>query len=192
MVYMAATQVPPGPDSYMFSVRTVQDLSAVMPAIQAALSRVDPGLRPASVMTLEDHVGRSILRERMLAMLAGFFGALSLLLSAVGVYGVMALLVARRRREIGVRMALGASAGSVLRMVLRETSRLTLLGCAIGAGLGLVLMRTTESVLYGIQPHDPLTFGAAIACLLLIALGASYLPGHSAARTNPVEALRLD
>jgi predicted permease len=192
MVYVAATQVPPGPDSYMFAARTSVGVGAATMAIRTALSRIDRALQPTSVMTLEDHVDRSILQERMLATLAGYFGAVSLLLSAVGVYGLMAFQVMRRQREIGVRMALGANAGSVLAMVLGETSRLTLIGCALGAIAALALTQSTEHVLFGIAPHDPLTFGAAIACLLFVALGAAYAPAHMAARTNPVEVLRLD
>ena len=128
----------------------------------------------------------------MLATLAGFFGGLTLSLCAVGIYGVMAFQVARRRKEIGIRMALGADAGSVIGMVLGQTARLTLAGCAIGAPGGLALARVTEGILYGIRPHDPPTFVAAIAGLLLIALAAAYLPARSAARANPVEMLRVD
>ena len=127
-----------------------------------------------------------------MATLAGFFGAQALLLGMVGIYGVMAFQVARRRREIGIRMALGADAGKVIGMVLGQTARLTLLGCAIGACCGLVLLRTAGEMLYGVGPNDPATFLAAIAGLLVVALAAAYLPGRSAARTNPVDTLRAE
>jgi ABC-type antimicrobial peptide transport system permease subunit len=104
----------------------------------------------------------------------------------------MAFQVARRRREIGIRMALGADESSVIGMVLGQTARLTLAGCAIGAVGGLALTRIAQGILYGVRANDPLTFIAAAAGLLLIALAAAYLPGRSAARTNPTETLRVD
>jgi predicted permease len=191
-IYMMNAQVPPGPDSYTFAVRTDGGMTTAVEAIRAALAHVDPELRPVSVLSLEDHVTRSLLQERMLATLAMFFGALALLLGAVGIYGTMAFQVARRRREIGIRMALGADEGSVIAMVLGQTARLTLAGCAIGAAAGLALTRIAEGILYGVRANDPLTFITAAAGLLLIALAAAYLPGHSAARTNPVDTLRVD
>jgi len=191
-IYMMNAQVPPGPDSYTFAVRTEGGMATAVQAIRAALAHVDPELRPVSVLSLEDHVTRSLLQERMLATLAAFFGALALLLGAVGIYGTMAFHVARRRREIGIRMALGADERSVIGMVLGQTARLTLAGCAIGAAAGLALTRIAEGILYGVRANDPLTFSAAAAGLLLIALAAAYLPGRSAARTNPVDTLRID
>jgi predicted permease len=191
-IYMMNAQVPPGPDSYTFAVRTEGGMAAAVQAIGAALAHVDPELRPVSVLSLEDHVARSLLQERMLATLAAFFGALALSLGAVGIYGTMAFQVARRRREIGIRMALGADESSVIAMVLGQTARLTLAGCAIGAAAGLALTHLAESLLYGVSPNDPPTFLAAAAGLLLIALAAAYLPGRSAARTNPIETLRVD
>ena len=191
-VYMMASQVPPGPDSYMFAVRSAAGMAAAVASIEATLAGIDKGLRPTSLMSLEDHVAQSLLRERMLAALAGFFGAQALLLAVVGIYGVMAFQVARRRREIGIRMALGAGAGSVIGMVLGETARLTLVGSAAGVAGGLVLARATEGLLFGIGASDPVTYGLAFAVLLVTALGAAYLPGRSAARTDPAATLRMD
>jgi predicted permease len=191
-IYFANAQVLPGPDSYTFAVRMDGGMATAVQAIRAALAHVDAQLRPVSVVSLDDHVTRSLLQERMLATLAGFFGALALLLGAVGIYGTMAFQVARRRREIGIRMALGADAGSVIGMVLGQTARLTLLGCAIGAAGGLALTRLAQGILYGVSADDPPTFAMAAAALMLIALAAAYLPGRSAARTNPVETLRVD
>jgi predicted permease len=191
-IYFANAQVPPGPDSYTFAVRTEGGMAPAVQAIRTALAHVDAQLRPVSVVSLGDHVTRSLLQERMLATLAGFFGALALLLGAVGIYGTMAFQVARRRREIGIRMALGADAGSVIGMVLGQTARLTLLGCGLGVAGGLALTRLTQGILYGVSADDPPTFAAAAGALMLIALAAAYLPGRSAARTNPVETLRVD
>ncbi len=191
-VYLATAQVPPPPDSFVFSVRTGAGMASAVRAIDIALTRVDKALRPVNVVSMDDHVAQSLLRERMLATLGGFFGAQALLLSAVGIYGVMAFQVTRRRREIGIRMALGADAGAVIAMVLGQTARLTLLGGAIGAAAGLMLTRGAQEILYGVRPNDPPTFISAVAALLLIALAAAYLPGRSAARTNPVTTLRAD
>jgi ABC-type antimicrobial peptide transport system permease subunit len=126
----------------------------------------------------------------MMATLASFFAAQALLLSMVGIYGVMAFQVARRRREIGIRMALGADGNSMIGMVLGQTVRLTLLGSAIGASCGLLVLRGAGEMLYGVGPNDPATFLAAITALLVVALAAAYIPGRKAARTNPVDALR--
>jgi ABC-type antimicrobial peptide transport system permease subunit len=128
----------------------------------------------------------------MLASLGASFGGVALLLGAVGIYGVMAYQVARRRREIGVRVALGATAKTVVGMILRQTAALTLAGSVIGAVGGLALSELARGLLFGIEPNDPFTFAAAIGSLLLVALGAAYLPGRRAAQTNPVETLRAE
>jgi len=189
-VYMMAAQVPPGPDSYTFALRARPGVGPA--AIAAALASVDRSLRPANVISLEDHVSRSLLRERLVATLAGFFGVQGLLLSAVGIYGVMAFQVARRRREIGIRIALGANTGTVIGMVLSQTARLTLLGSAIGACCGLVALRGIGEMLYQVGPNDPATFLTAMTGLLAVALAAAYLPGRNAARANPVDTLRTE
>jgi predicted permease len=191
-VYMAASQVPPGPDSYTFSVRAVGGIAAVVPVIEGTLRNVDRALRPAGIVSMGDHVARSLLQERMLSALATFFGVLALLLATVGIYGVMAFQVARRRREIGIRMALGADKGVVIGMILGQTARLTILGSIIGVAAGSLLTRLTKKLLFGIEPNDPVSFAGAVAVLILIALVAAYLPGRGAAQTNPVETLRLD
>jgi predicted permease len=190
-VYFAAAQVPPG-DSTVFAVRTRSNISAAGPPIQQVLTKVDPILRIKDMHTLQDHVARSIFQERMLAILAGFFGALTLVLAAVGIYGVMAYNVSRRKREIGIRMALGANRGSVTRLVLGQTIALTVLGSIIGTVASFGLTRIAAGFLFGIRPNDPVTIAGAIATLVLVALAASYVPGRSAARTNPLETLRID
>ena len=193
-VYLPAAQLPArsGSEANMYFLRTTAGVPTVAPAVQAILQRFDKELRPVGMNSLEEHVAKSVLQERMLATLGGFFGALALLLGAIGIYGVMAFQVARRRREIGIRMALGADAGSVIGMILGQTARLTLAGCIIGAAGGLALTRVAEGILYEVRPNDPVTFGAAITALVLVALAAAYLPGRVAARTNPVETLRSE
>ena len=128
----------------------------------------------------------------MLAILAGFFGGLALLLASIGIYGVMAFQVARRRKELGIRLALGASTYQLMGMVLGQAGRLLAAGCAIGLAGALAVTRFAESMLFGITATDPMTFGLSIGSLTLVALAASYLPGRSATRLNPAETLHCD
>jgi ABC-type antimicrobial peptide transport system permease subunit len=161
-------------------------------AIEARLRAIDPAFRVGEPLTMEEHVARSILTERMLATLSGFFGALGLLVAAIGIYGVMAFQVARRRKEIGIRLAVGASPRQLVGMVMGETARLVVVAGAIGLAGALALTRLTEKMLFGIKPADPATFAMAIAAVTLAALAAAYLPGRRAARLNPIETLRCD
>lgn len=189
-VYFPMTHLPTG--NATFAIRTERSASALASEIQAAVLRVDDAGRAQGVRSMETHVARSLLTERILAWLGAFFGALALLLGAIGIYGVMAYQVARRRREIGIRMALGARAGTVVAMILRQTARLTLLGSAIGVVGGLALAKLAKGFLFRIQPNDPITYSAAIGSLLLVALAAACLPARRAARTSPVETLRTE
>jgi ABC-type antimicrobial peptide transport system permease subunit len=126
------------------------------------------------------------------AWLAGFFGALALLLVAIGLFGVVSYMMSARRREIGIRMALGADSGSVIRMVLGQTLCLTLIGCAIGVLAALAVTRVAQGILFEVAPGDPTVFGSSVAVLALVALAAAYLPSRAAARANPVESLHAD
>jgi ABC-type antimicrobial peptide transport system permease subunit len=139
---------------------------------------------------LKTQIRDGLLRERLMATLAGFYGVLATTLAMVGLYGVISYMVARRTNEIGVRIALGASPGNILRMVLREAAGLLALGLALGTVLALALGSTTASMLYGLQPRDPQTLGAAIAGMALVALIASLLPARRAAIVQPMAALR--
>ena len=141
---------------------------------------------------MDDLIARSVLQERMLATLAGAFGGLALRLAALGVYGVMAYQVARRRREIGIHLALGAEPRQVLGMVVGQTARLVLAGSALGVPCALALTRFASGALYGLGPRDPATFAAAVLALLLVAVVAACVPGRSATRIDPIESLRCD
>ncbi|MEW6125613.1 MAG: ABC transporter permease [Acidobacteriota bacterium] len=142
--------------------------------------------------TLDEQVNQSLLQERLLSTLALFFGGLALLLACIGVYGVLKLDVARRTHEIGIRMALGASAGRVRRLVLREMLGWVALGVAIGLGAALLATQWAESLLFGLKPNDPLTIGLAVALLLAVAAVAGYLPARRAAKVDPLVALRCE
>jgi predicted permease len=157
--------------------------------VKSAIARVN---RDVSIEfeTLAGKVDSSIEREKLLACLSGFFGALALLLAAIGLYGVMSYNVTRRRNEIGIRMALGAEQSRVLRMVLGEVTVLIGAGLAVGFGAALTATRLVATFLYGLQPNDPSTLGAAGIVLTAVALLAGYLPARRASKVDPMTALR--
>jgi putative ABC transport system permease protein len=139
---------------------------------------------------LKTQIRNSLLREQLMATLSGFFGVLAGLLATIGLYGVMSYMVARRRTEIGIRMALGAERRTVTRMILREALVLTSTGLAAGIVLALALGRAVSSLLFELRPNDPLTIVLAAAALGTLAFAASYLPAQRAARLDPMTALR--
>jgi putative ABC transport system permease protein len=174
---------------YQFELRTAGAPAALASGAKAAIAEVN---RDVSVQlkTLAAQVEDSLVRERLLASLSGFFGGLALLLATVGLYGVMSYNVARRRNEIGIRMALGAEHSRVLRMVLREVAILIGAGLAIGLGAAIGATRLIASFLYGTKANDPWTLTLAVAVLALVAAVAGFLPARSAARLDPMSALR--
>ncbi len=171
-------------------VRTSLPPRAALDAMRGVVSSLDPSLALYGVGTLEDLVQRSIVNERLIASLSAFLSAVATALAIVGLYGAMAYTVTRRRREIGIRMALGARAAQVVRSVLREAGRLVGLGLAIGLGAAAWLGQYLQSQLYGVRSADPTTMVAAAALLALVALGAAVIPARRAARTAPMAALR--
>jgi predicted permease len=177
--------------SYSFEVRTGHPEALVEPVRRAVLG-VDPRLVPLDLAPLRDHVDKSLRDERLVARLSTVFGALALLLAAVGLYGVISYATSRRVGEIGVRMALGANGRAVLWMVLRETLVLALTGAALGVPAVLACAHLLSSRLYGLAGHDlPILAGAA-ALLVVVALVAGALPAARATRIQPTEALRAD
>ncbi len=135
-------------------------------------------------------MAESLNRERLLAALSGFFGALALLLATLGLYGVMSYSVARRTNEIGIRMALGAEQGRVLRMVLGEVSTLIAIGLVAGSAAALATARFVSGLLYGVTPTDPVTLSLAVGVLASVAAIAGYLPARRASKLDPMVALR--
>jgi putative ABC transport system permease protein len=158
-------------------------------AIAAALTQVDRDLA-FSFWPLADQVNASLIQERLVAMLSGFFGALALLLAALGLYGVTAYAVSRRRAEIGIRMALGAAPGGVVRMVLARVILLVGLGVVVGGSISLWASTFVSTLLYGLEPRDPITLAGAAATLAAIGGVAGWLPAHRASRIDPSEVLR--
>ena len=163
---------------------------AFMTQIRAAIHSEEPNLAVWDMMTLDEAVERSLGSEKLLAKLAGFFGALALLLASIGLYGVMAYSVSRRTNEIGIRMALGAQPGNVLNMVLSESVWLVAAGFAAGIPAALACGRFVSSQLYGVEPNDLLTIAIAAGSLLGVAMLASFLPARRAAHLDPLTALR--
>jgi ABC-type antimicrobial peptide transport system permease subunit len=157
--------------------------------VKKSMEELNPAIS-LGFQSLSVQVAESLVRERVLAMLSGFFGGLALLLATIGLYGVMAYSVARRRNEIGIRMALGAPSSGILRMVLREVTILVVAGLALGVAGAMASTRLLESFLYGMTPRDPWTLSLAAAVLATVALLAGYLPARRASRVDPMVALR--
>ena len=141
---------------------------------------------------MEELVARSVSQRRFNLLLLAAFASVALLLAAVGIYGVMSYSVEQRTREIGVRMAMGAQRGDVLRLVIGEGMKLALIGALLGLGGALALTRLLKTLLFGVSATDPLTFIAIAALLISMALLACWIPGRRAAKVDPMVALRID
>ena len=172
-----------------YILRTSAPVGGVFRAATAAVAEINPAIGiQFSVLTTQ--LKESLMRDRLMAVLAGAFGILAGSLAVLGLYGVIAYMVARRRNEIGVRIALGAGRGRVIQMVLTEAVLLVSMGLVVGTGLALWAARAATTMLYGLKPYDPVTLGGAIALLAVVALIASYGPAYRASRLEPMDALR--
>jgi ABC-type antimicrobial peptide transport system permease subunit len=176
----------------MFYVRSAGDPGALGPSMRAAVRTADANVPLWEMSPITLRIADSIYVERLLAMLSIAFGVLATLLAALGLYGIVAFTVARRTAEIGLRMALGAQPGDMLRMVVLEAARLALVGIAIGSAVALAVSRLVESQLFGVEAANPVILTCAAALLALVALGAAMMPGVRAARINPVAALKYE
>ena len=172
--------------------RTGQDPESVAPVLRQVVREADPNLPIFDVKTMQRQIEEDIFAHRIVSLLSVFFGVVATLLAAIGLYGVMSYTVARRTREIGIRMALGAKQGSVLGMILREVAILAAIGIAVAAPLAFPLASLAKSMLFGVAPHDLGILAGAAAVLALTALAAGYIPAARAARVDPLVALRND
>jgi predicted permease len=192
MFYWAFAQAGSGRGQMTLVVRTAGNPTPVAAAIEREAQSLDPAMPRFTAETLAAQLNVSLTQERLVATLSSVFGLLALVLVCIGLYGVMAYDVARRTHEIGIRMALGASERQIARLVLGETLRLVGVGLTIGLGAALIATRWVKSLLFGLQPHDPLTIGLAVLLLLMVAAVAGYLPARRASRVDPMVALRHD
>jgi predicted permease len=188
--YLAAAQQPPGPAT--FEVRTAGDAEAFAAVARDVVRRLDDQLPLVAVRTIEDQIVRSLRQERLFARLAMLLGAVTLCLSAIGLYGLLAYGVAQRVPEIGLRMALGAERSAVRWMILRQSLLLAAAGLVTGGAGAVAGVRLVESMLYQLPARDPLTLAAAGAVMLITCVCAGYLPARRASRVDPLVALRSE
>ena len=180
------------PRAGIMHVRTAGDPAALLPELRRVAMSVDARVPVTDVRTLRDQVSRNLSTERMAMTIGVALGGAALLLAAVGLFGAMSNLVGQRRREIGVRLALGARPAEVARLVVGQGLRLSLAGSVLGIGLALWIGRLIEARLYGVAPFDPLSLAVSIAVLIGVAAVATWAPAARAASTDPVEALRAE
>ncbi len=176
--------------TWTYAIRTRTSPDSVIPLARRLLQNMDPDVPMINVRTQQQQIESTTQQERIFVALTSGFGILALLLAAVGIYGIMAYSVAGRTNEIGIRLALGAMPGQVLGMILREATWISLAGVAVGLGAALVLAQAVKSMLYGLQPADPVSLICGAGLLIAVGLLASWIPARRAAKIQPMEALR--
>ena len=190
MVYYAHAQGSAPLENFV--VRFSGSPDTVVPEVRRAIREANSNLPIDEVVSLSDHVGRSLVQQKLVARLASFFGLLALLLACIGLYGILSYSVARRTGEIGIRMALGASTMDVLKLVLKNGMRLTIIGIVCGLAAAFALTRLLVALLFEVKATDPMTFVVVAVALIVVALLACYIPARRASRVDPLTALRYD
>jgi predicted permease len=175
--------------SVVLAVRSAQDPEMLVPALRSTLASIDRELPLFDVRTMEQRLDRSLVQRRLPMIIALAFGVVALFLAGIGVYGLLGCQVAERRREIGIRMALGSSAADVFRLVMRDGARITVLGILVGLAGAIGMARLMAGLLYGVRTTDPIVVGAVAIVLATVALVATWLPARRAAGTNPAAVL---
>jgi len=189
--FFPIAQIPENDEAENFEIRTAVRPFVMAPAVQEAIAGVNKGI-PVEFRTLSEQVDDSLVQERLLATLSGFFGGLALLLAMIGLYGALSYLVTQRQTEFGIRMALGALPGSILRLVMRDLALVLAAGVGAGVCISLAAVGVLQKMLFGLAPRDPFTMTAAILTLSGVAILAGYLPARRAMRVDPMVALRYE
>jgi putative ABC transport system permease protein len=188
-VYVSFTQAN-GPEQHStLMIRSNESLLPLISSINHTANEISPSM-VLNLTVFKTQIREGLLRESLMATLSGFFGVLATVLAVIGLYGVISYIVIQRRNEIGVRMALGANRSNILRMVLRDAAILLGIGVVVGTGLTMASGTAAASMLYGLEPSDPLTLAAAIAGIVAVGLAASFFPAQRAAKIHPMAALR--
>jgi len=173
-------------------LRTLTASAAAYNVLRNEVKQLDASMPVYAMKTLESQLDQTLLRDRLVALLSAGFGLLATLLASVGLYGVMAFVVARRKKELGIRLALGAQPGYVIWMVMREVLLLLAIGLALGIPSAIALGRFVSSQLYGIDPSDPWIAGATVLLLAVVSALAGLIPARRASRIDPILALRYE
>jgi ABC-type antimicrobial peptide transport system permease subunit len=173
-------------------MRTTNDARSLARSIQQEVQALDRDVPVYRIKTLDQYLGVAVAQPKFNALLLSLFAGLALLLTAIGLYGVMAYAVVQRAQEIGIRIALGAQTGDVLKMVLRQGLKLTMLGLAIGLAAAYALTRYMQSLLFGVKATDLSTFAAIALTLIAVALVACWVPARRATKVDPMIALRCE
>ncbi|HEX8748287.1 MAG TPA: FtsX-like permease family protein, partial [Pyrinomonadaceae bacterium] len=179
-------------NSFMLSVRTASAPESMAASLRKQVYALDPDQPVSDVMTMEERLNQSLSQPRFSAVLLGLFALVALVLAAVGIYGVISYTVTQRTHEIGIRMALGASAQDILKMVVGQGMMLTLIGVGIGLVAAFLLTRAMSSLLFEVSSFDPLTYAGVSLLLVIIAFIACYIPARRATRVDPMIALRYE
>src|SRR5271157_706510 len=197
VMYLPQSQVQEGVTGLLnqmlplsWAVRTAADPLQMRAPVEKQFRSVDPAMTPTGERTMEQVIGKSVARQNFNMLLLGIFAGVALLLAAIGIYGLMAYAVEQRRQEIGIRMALGADGGQVLRMVMAQGMKLAGAGVAVGLGLAWAMTRFLGSLLFGVHATDPVTFAGVALLLTAVAVAATLIPARRAAHTAPEQALR--
>jgi predicted permease len=184
----------PGPWGAAFAlhVRTAGDPMTLAATVRQKVAELDPAAPVFNIRTAEEEIGRTLLRERLVATITALFGGLALVLAAIGLYGVLSYAVARRTREFGIRIAVGAESSRIVTLVMREAAWVLGAGIAAGLAAASALGRVVSTLLYGVEPTDPASIAAAVIVLATAGTLAAWIPARRASRVDPIRALRYE
>jgi putative ABC transport system permease protein len=191
VMYFPRSQMEKAPADVTFLIRSQLGMASLLNSLKSTIAGVNPEI-DIEFKVLRTQIRESLVQDELMATLCGFFGALAVLLAAIGLYGVISYTVAQRTNEIGVRMALGAQRSGVIGLILGEVAVLIAIGVVVGLGLTLAGTKAASSLLFGLKPRDPLTLVLAIVILVAIGFGASFIPARRATRIDPMVALRYE